>query len=353
MLNLISPKEGEEVSLATVCQEMFCSPEEYERRKTIDGSNTNAWYALERSGGDRSTPSPVHFEWHFEEDPVTPDDQRGGLFYLLVSKQPDLSAPIVTATAGMQADVWNLEIGAKYWYCVQKEGKRSEIRSFRTRLLAPRCLLVEGVSNFRDLGGYPVGDRRIRQGLLIRGGEPDIHMHITEQGLRRLQALGIRTELDLRGMPPIYIDHAITPLYGIRRVLIPVRPYEEIFADDQIEGWHAVFQLLADPANYPIYHHCWGGADRGGSLAFLVGALLGMTEDWLDFDYEYTSLAIWGIRTRNFEPYVQMKKTLRTYPGSTLQEQVASFLKLRWGVTEEEISSIRSILLGRDPVIHS
>lgn len=345
MLTLIAPRDGETVSLATERQEEFCTKESAEKRRLLDGALTFSWDALERTGGDYSAPRPVHVTWRFTQEADTPEDLRGGQFFLLVSAAEDLRDPIVIATAAEEADVWNLEIGRTYWFCVQREGRRSEVRRFTTRALAPRCILAEGVTNVRDIGGYMAGGKPIRQGLFYRGSEVDRHMHITEAGVRRLQQLGIRTDLDLRGEAVDTIEYPLLPLYGIRRVLLPVGPYEAPFSQEQKNEWRTIFQLLTKRENYPVYYHCWGGADRGGTLAFLVGALLGMSEEDLDFDYEYTNLSIWGLRSRNYEPYRRMKAQLKAYPGDTLAAQTAQFLKTHLDLTDDDIAAIREILL--------
>ena len=54
-----------------------------------------------------------------------------------------------------------------------------------------------GAGNFRDLGGYPTADgRRVRRGLLFRGGSLDALQGEADQAL--LQSLHLREILDLR-----------------------------------------------------------------------------------------------------------------------------------------------------------
>ncbi len=346
MLTFISPENRATVSLAIPAQELFRTRKEFERRRKADSSVTYQRYDMENCDeAERSVPAPVRIEWRFEEDPDTPDDLRGGSFFVLVSEKRDLSDPVVVAADGTYADVWNLKIGTRYYYCVQHEGRRSEIRHFKTKATAPRCILVEGNSNVRDLGGYKAGKKTIRQGLFYRGGEFERHLHIEEAGIHRLQALGIKTDLDLRGESIGTVEYPILPLYGIRRVLIPIGPYDSIFEEENRRQWHDIFKLLGDPENYPIYYHCWGGADRTGTLAFLVGALLGMSEKDLDFDYEYTSISIQQIRSQNFEPYVRMKQLLNACPGDTLAEKTANFLKKHFYLTNRDLEKIKKIFL--------
>ena len=63
-------------------------------------------------------------------------------------------------------------------------------------MVADRVLLLEGVHNFRDYGGYRVaGGGRLGRGLLWRSGQ---HYGATEADLARIAALGIATVYDLR-----------------------------------------------------------------------------------------------------------------------------------------------------------
>lgn len=66
--------------------------------------------------------------------------------------------------------VWNLEIGRLYgWSAHDGQGARLARGEFRTEVMAPRLLKVQGVLNFRDLGGRRGLDgRRVRQGRVFR-----------------------------------------------------------------------------------------------------------------------------------------------------------------------------------------
>lgn len=58
-------------------------------------------------------------------------------------------------------------------------------------------LPTDGIHNLRDYGGYAAVDgARVKTGLLFRSGQ---HMEASEEDLERLQALDIRTIIDLRG----------------------------------------------------------------------------------------------------------------------------------------------------------
>ena len=62
--------------------------------------------------------------------------------------------------------------------------------------LPGRILEVDGVVNFRDIGGYHTADgHRVRTGLIYRSGALG---GITEKGMATLQGLGIKLVCDLR-----------------------------------------------------------------------------------------------------------------------------------------------------------
>ncbi|AOL94585.1 tyrosine-protein phosphatase [Porphyrobacter sp. LM 6] len=57
--------------------------------------------------------------------------------------------------------------------------------------------LTQGIHNLRDYGGYAADGGRVRTGLLFRSGQ---HMEASETDLALIDALDIRTVIDLRGV---------------------------------------------------------------------------------------------------------------------------------------------------------
>jgi tyrosine-protein phosphatase SIW14 len=92
---------------------------------------------------------------------------------------------------------------------------------------------------------------------LFRGGQP------TERGFALLKQRGIKTIVNLR------IEHdegKIVESLGMNYVHIPleeVRPWTEI-PEAAIAKY---FEVINNPANYPIFFHCQRGADRTGAMA--------------------------------------------------------------------------------------
>lgn len=334
-IRLLSPAEGETVSLYTDTQRTFRGEEE--RRASLDGTLTFKWYALEDTGVERSVPAPVRF--------VYEDGEEGNHYIVLVSEWEDLRDPHAVFTTEKEALLYNLKAGVRYYWCVQKDGVRSPVSSFVTALDLPRCVRIDGVSNVRDFGGYAVEGGRIRQGLLYRGSEFEIHTHPSPEGANELRALGIRTDLDLRGEAKGKVLYPTSALFGMKYVLLPTVPYGAVFAKEHKTNTRRFFMLLAKKSAYPIYFHCWGGADRTGTLAFLLGAFLGMRKEDLIYEYEFTSLSRWGTRTRNHPPFMAFVEAFEAYEGATYPEKATAFLRDGLGIPEETLARIKEIFI--------
>lgn len=328
---ILSPQKGETVSLYTDTQRVFRSEEE--RRKNLDGALTFKWYALEDTGYERSAPMPVHFSY-------TDNEEGSNHYVIVVSEREDLGDPLSVFTTETEADLYNLKAATRYYFCIQKDGVRSEISYFDTASDLPRCLRIEGVSNVRDIGGYQVRDGKIRQGLLYRGSEFEIHSHLTERGASDLRALHIRTDLDLRGEAKGKVLFPTSALFGMQYILLPTVPYASVFEKKYRKNTRRFFTLLANKRNFPMYAHCWGGADRTGTLFFLLGAFLGMEIPDLIYEYEFTSLSRWGTRSRNHPPFVAFLDAFMAFEGETPQEKATCFLREKLGLSEKQISAI-------------
>ena len=346
-IRLTSPEDGAVLSLLTDAQRAFAAQEE--RRRTVDGDLTFRWDDLHRDGADDSVPAPVRLAW-------TPEIDAGTLIV-----EEDGAVVRREAVRGGEALVWNLKTGTRYRWCVESAGARSEWRGFGTADEAPRWILLEGNSNVRDLGGWKTAEgRRIKQGLIYRCGEFDTHMNLTPEGARRLtEELGIRTDLELRGADGqggVLTEaemrsengRPVLDKFGIEWIYLPVRPYDTIFTPGLLRDNYArCFEVLADASKYPLCFHCWGGADRGGTLALLAQAVLGVEKEDLILDYEYTTLSIWGVRTRNYEPFANMMRGLEVYgtPGAPFSEKVSAFLR-DIGVSQATLDRLRRNLLA-------
>ena len=259
-------------------------------------------------------------------------------------------------------------------------GKKANIRestmaSFSTDPQPPRWIAVEGrVKNIRDLGGWKTVDgRRVRQGMAYRGqGLNDSSPNGDAPGRNRLMVedvaylrgvLGIKTDLDLRNGREI-AGMACSPLGdGVRYVQRAAPLYDGIFEVSDKPDWAGAegkkamaenFRVFCDERNYPIYFHCIGGADRTGSLAYVLNGILGVPKHDLEVDWESTFYP----KLPELEPNYSGPKFWRReqyfdegfskYGGDDTpwNERIRLYL-LDCGVTDAEIEKFRSIMLER------
>jgi hypothetical protein len=350
MLYLKKPENGATVSLATEYQKTFTSDEERARRATLDAEFSFEWNDI-KIGADReehSLPAPVRFEWMDRPNEVGHNNRRI-YTYLLISESADMSSPEFYVTTRSSYEVYNLKISTKYYWCVQKNGRRSSVFSFHTASDLPRFIRIGGVSNVRDMGGYPLlSGGVIRQGMVYRGSEFENKMHLSATGVDDISRLGIKTDLDLRGEAIRDVENPTSLILGLKRISIKGQAYEGLWYEDQKEDLRGFFTAFTDPDNYPIYYHCRGGADRTGSYAFILGALLGMTLDDLLLEYELTSLSIWGARLRKHRLFVPFLDAFMALDGESLSDKARGFIRNHAGLSDEEIDRICDILIKKD-----
>lgn len=249
-----------------------------------------------------------------------------------------------------EAEVYNLLLGTPYYWRIRVcHGNEtlalSSTESFLTEKSAPRFIRAGGLGNVRDLGGWPAKNGKwVRQGLLFRGCEMDVHNSITEDGKSvLLNELGIKTDLDLREEVVGKIE---TSALGenVNFALIPVHPYDKLFSTK--DAYLKIFKMLTVKENYPLYFHCWSGADRTGTLSFLIHAVLGVEKSNLFLDYELTSFSIWGARNVHSDVFTPFLSLVSKY-GDENADYCEKCERLLYdiGITTEDISKIRNIML--------
>ena len=211
-----------------------------------------------------------------------------------------------------------------------------------------RWCAVDGMRNVRDLGGW----NGLPTGRAFRGSEPDCqpvektgrnlfhNLNVTAEGVRTMrETLGIRTDLDLRAAGEC--PHPETSSLGVSLVRVPLSAYMGAFANTNL--YAKALRVFADANNYPIYFHCWGGADRTGTIAYLLEGLCGVDEVDLAIDYELTSfVGLFGVRRRDrTAQFPQFVAQLKTYPGATMAERIAAYMETTLGLSREEVEHIR------------
>jgi protein-tyrosine phosphatase len=171
--------------------------------------------------------------------------------------------------------------------------------------------LLQGASNFRDVGGYRNAEgRRVRRGHVFRS---DHLAGLTPKDLGQLQALGVQHSLDFRGVA----EYMATPyaIPGVQRVALTIEPtviarMQALSAqgivpttDETVELMRETYRnfvthnadtfglflkhLLAQPT--PQVFHCTAGKDRTGFAAALLLSALGVDRPTIEHDYLLTN----------------------------------------------------------------
>lgn len=177
-----------------------------------------------------------------------------------------------------------------------------------------RIIPFEGVTNFRDFGGYRAGERAIAKGRFFRSAN---HALATQADLERLAAMGITTVIDLRrpsererqpsrrwnGFTAVVVendDHAEgsetwDSFMGqwdftqetYRQFLL--RYYTEApHLPRLIDLFGKYFDLMAT-GDGAVVVHCAAGKDRTGLAVALTHALAGVHMDDIVHDYLLTN----------------------------------------------------------------
>ena len=281
---------------------------------------------------------------------------EGAKFKVEYGTRADYSDAVTVNTTGKSIAVNNLLRNTKYYVRITATANgitRQAESSFKTADIGPRVMTVGGITNVRDLGGYETSfGKTTLQGLAFRGAQLDIKgtSRLTAQGAELLGtdiALGL--EIDLR---------TASETGGLTKSIVTsakylnsrIGSYTAAFSSDQKELFRQIFASYADVNNYPIYVHCVYGADRTGTVCYILNALLGVDEKTLIQDYEFTTFSDAGLRSAATN--AEMKAFLSSFcalSGDTSAEKAENYL-LSIGVTSEEISTIRGIFFGEIPI---
>lgn len=339
MIILDKPKNGEVINLQKKYQARFIAGN-HTRTSGCD-ENDEDWFDAQSEVDDGTRPLPVRFEW------------QGEGFVLELSTSADMKNAKEYAVCVNSVELYNLPVGKSYYWRVRGE-EVSEVRRFYILDRTPRTLYVDGVWNMRDLGGYKADGGRVKYGMLYRGAAfedlADKRFEITPEGVKAIMDIGLRTEVDFRVEAPEEreLTKEVMKDSGVNRLGCDCEMYDKIFTRQEFRESQAEFiRLLTREETYPLFFHCYAGADRTGTFAYIIGSILGVDEKNLIDDYEFTTLCPHGSRGRNSDEWKAFMAQLAKYDGESNQERVVNALKEYFGITEEELQRIRDILIEK------
>lgn len=212
---------------------------------------------------------------------------------------------------------------------------------------------VAGIRNMRDLGGWTGRDGRlVRRGRVFRSGALNRSCKRWYRSDKTLPArscaylvetLGVKTDVDLRndreceGMEGSPLGSSVVWRH------IPFWAYVQLSTRRGRAAFAEIFRVFLDEGNYPILFHCQRGRDRAGTVAFVLNALLGVSEDDLRHDWAFSEWSK-GTRDVSFVKIDDLIHVFLPYPGRTLNEKVEAFVT-SLGFTEAEIDHFRALML--------
>lgn len=276
-------------------------------------------------------------------------DLNGSDGTLRYSENDDLSDCKEIALSGNEKKVYihNLKTGTRYYYEVNVNGDVYS-GSFKTAR-STRFLKIDGLSNVRDIGGYTTQDgKTVKQGMIIRGPEFDGIIEsdyaVSEESIKAMMdTFGFAYDMDLRAE---YLFESGFTSYlgeGVKHSFYNAQAYEVIFDPLYMDGIKRIFSDMANEENYPMYLHCTYGADRTGTIVFLLQGILGLSNEQMIREYQMTGFYShkYAISTQ----YEAIVEGVKSKTGDSLQEKIVSFLENDVGVSKEDIEAIRNILL--------
>ena len=337
-------------------------PNDYTTSRIMEFCDPYPWDWANAGGYRKDQPLPVPIKLNAALDTTS---------VLYVSETADFSdaeTKIMNIAKDVDSiNVWNLIPGRTYNWKLEYPKDDSSIAvaasgQFKTTGTL-RQLKIDNIFNVRDMGGWEgLKGYPLKYGKIIRGSRLNVNSStskiITAAGIKELLWTGMRAELDMRDesnapMPSGESRHSYLgkdyPIYNVNQ---GYKSRIATFADgpQSIQGIKQLIAWLKQ--DKPVYLHCSVGADRTGTVAYLVGALCGMSEDALCKEFELTSFS--GdrienerdrpnperlVRQRNYtgrlDPnddnesykFAKMVDKIKTFPGETLQEKVYYHLK--------------------------
>ena len=303
-------------------------------------------------------------------------------YKVLVADNAEFNDAKEIETSEKEVTVRNLFVNTEYYWKVVTDAEESEVKTFETddypRWILTRSLTGEddgrGIYNVRDNGGYMTDSgKRVKQGLVYRGGEITTmtssghYNTITEtakKAFREDMGMVGGIELDLRGTGDIsdgYKACGFAENGDIAYEMHAIKSYEQTFTQTRSEV-APIFEILKNADQHPVYYHCFGGADRTGTIGFLLNGVLGVSYPDLVIDFELTSYS--SINNEHIRSHIQgHQHSYDRWPAlinqiktdttggyaydenASLKDNLEEFLTKACGVPQETIDTIRDIML--------
>ncbi|CEP15548.1 hypothetical protein [Parasitella parasitica] len=258
-----------------------------------------------------------------------------------------------------------------------------------TSLVIPRWVDIDGVSNFRDVGGWPLrdGSGYIRERVVFRSG----HLSkLSPQGRAQLSKLNVKATFDFRLDHEIKRDGIMQEMSGVTR--FGYNLYENVVKSDKdlfrtlmvflegeegfARGYMSILEsgkkLIGDVFRYMIVElsieqksavvaHCTAGKDRTGVFIMTLLGLCGVDDEVIAREYELTNLGYFDFEQHLEERAAQlnisvdaMRAALSASVGgmrltiNLIKQKYGSFegyVREGCGLSSTEIQALRDLMI--------
>ena len=307
--------------------------------------------------GDVSQPNAIKLEF----DEVADADN----YVVQIAKNKEFTDSKQVEVTNKYYNFYNSELGQEYYFraAVSEDAlAQAKVRKFKVNDAAPRNIHVDGVINFRDVGGWSsslVQGAKIKQGLYYRCAQFNSGRttNITADGKAAIKELGIKVDIDMRDSynvpdesPAKSEDWDVEIFKGSVASSTEDWRWEGKNGSDTsiAQTYKKIFEAIAVADEKPIALHCTHGADRTGIVSYFLLGLLGASKEDCSRDYVMTRFA----GERSVLPYVDTTRNSRceiaqwnqkteALEGATFADKTYKHLHDDFGIEDNTLETIR------------
>lgn len=249
---------------------------------------------------------------------------------------------------GGKVTVYNLSPNSTYaYYCMSEDGSLTKGGFIRAKA-GVRLLHMSKLRNCRDIGGWACDGGKVRYGRIFRCADT---ADASEEDADELKRLGVGSEFDLRSTQEVQAAGTDSKLHAAYRIVGFGSWTDTAFSD--ATNLNALKEIMqsAIRGEVPIVH-CQYGADRTGRIVYILEALLGVSLEDADRDYELSSLYVTHDRTAESSKdskFASFRSALIPSAGETVADKAASLIRDKRIVTYDLINAFRAAMSTGNP----
>ena len=259
---------------------------------------------------------------------------------------------IVVANNATVCEIPNLIPGVDYTYNILSGGSTLSSGTIHATGHLRMIKAVTG-NNIRDLGGWVYNTEsggRVKYGKLYRGGEMNGDHQVDEYDRILLRDLGIKAEMDIREDVDI-TDYVITESAlgsDIDYIYLNQHGHSSttVATDSLTLGKAFMFMLNNLRRGYPVYYHCYWGADRTAMYTMLYLGVLGVDLGDIYKDYELTTFSNAGSRVKS--DLNSKVDYIQSLEGNNYQERCYTYWTKVVGLSTQDVDEFIRIMTDED-----